>query len=641
MEGSLFNPGVLGTQFTWWIGQVMENKYWEENTIAGKHNFGLRGRYPGWGYRYKVRIMGVHDQSDADLPSEDLPWAQIMYPVTAGDGRGNIQFTSALTPGTYVFGFWLDGADQQVPLIMGILGNNKQTPLSMDSAKKYSPFSFFANPEGKKASDSVLSTEKPKEENVAPTVESNDDVQVKTIADTKKQTILEKKRVIPCVDPKSNTDVLGINTAVENLQKQLKDFDESLQDYAKAAALPIKNALKDIDKVIEDAAKLIAMGMAGILLKIKDFVVDMYNKTLAPLLKNAFPTDGLKLSKLKKAGLEKIICMFNALMKGLASLAAGALRNGIADGSIQTSTPPEGYYNPSPECTTEKLIAEMLGTHVNTIMQGYSNAIGPVITSAGGDAGSSGNPLLERAITLGNVITAYENGTLITALAGAIAQSAGVNVNNIGTVVNAFKNGNYMTGINDIAGRLGVETSPGITLAASLIDRKEYVSGFAAAASALGADPDLMGGIGGAVGAIEDGEFSALKTAVAAIAGSNPGIFDAVSNAGSSSSGGGIGDLLGQGGLSGLPFDIGAAMTFLSVIDEFFACDAKYKCAVSKIHTLEKGGSGSKSDSQTSAASVAQQVNVETAVRSTIGDTAIPGDIGYRKPRIGGLLGGV
>ena len=85
------------------------------------------------------------------------------------------------------------------------------------------------------------------------------------------------------------------------------------------------------------------------------------------------------------------------------------------------------------------------------------------------------------------IVPMYEWDTSFTALAGAIAQSAGVNVNNIGTVVNAFKNGNYMTGINDIAGRLGVETSPGITLAASLIDQKDYVSGFAAAASALGA----------------------------------------------------------------------------------------------------------------------------------------------------------
>ena len=31
-----------------------------------------------------------------------------------------------------VFGFFLDGQDQQIPVIMGVMGNNSQTPLAND-----------------------------------------------------------------------------------------------------------------------------------------------------------------------------------------------------------------------------------------------------------------------------------------------------------------------------------------------------------------------------------------------------------------------------------------------------------------------------------------------------------------------------
>ena len=45
-----------------------------------------------------------------------------MYPVTAGGGgRGSSQ-SANLTQGTFVFGFFMDGEDAQLPVIMGVLG---------------------------------------------------------------------------------------------------------------------------------------------------------------------------------------------------------------------------------------------------------------------------------------------------------------------------------------------------------------------------------------------------------------------------------------------------------------------------------------------------------------------------------------
>ena len=126
--GALFDPGFLGGQFLWWIGQIPDDATWRDNINVGKYS--KKDGQKGWGRRYKVRIIGIHDKDEETIPSDQLPWANIMYPVTAGSGTANAWQTSQIRQGNFVFGFWMDGPDQQVPVIMGILGNNQQTKLS-------------------------------------------------------------------------------------------------------------------------------------------------------------------------------------------------------------------------------------------------------------------------------------------------------------------------------------------------------------------------------------------------------------------------------------------------------------------------------------------------------------------------------
>ena len=126
MEGSTFNPGFLGSHFNWWVGQIADDSTWRDNMLPGKYDDPQQIK--GWGRRYKVRIFGLHPVGE-ETPSEDLPWAQVMYPVTAGGGQAEAAQTSNLRQGNMVFGFFLDDKEQQVPVIMGVLGNNSQTPL--------------------------------------------------------------------------------------------------------------------------------------------------------------------------------------------------------------------------------------------------------------------------------------------------------------------------------------------------------------------------------------------------------------------------------------------------------------------------------------------------------------------------------
>ena len=135
--GSLFNPGYLGTEFKWWIGQVADDATWRDNMNPTR--FKEKDSVPGWGRRYKVRILGMHDWGGtaADgIPDEQLPWANVMYPITAGGGQTSAFQTPAIRQGNVVFGFWMDGSDQEIPVIMGILGNNPQTELAYQTAAK-------------------------------------------------------------------------------------------------------------------------------------------------------------------------------------------------------------------------------------------------------------------------------------------------------------------------------------------------------------------------------------------------------------------------------------------------------------------------------------------------------------------------
>ena len=128
--GGLFNQQYIGQGFNWWVGQVADDSFWRDNINPGK--FKDKQSVPGWGYRYKVRIFGLHDAGEDGIKSEDLPWANIMYPVTAGAYLQASGQTPMIRQGNIVFGFFLDGPEQEQPVIMGVMGNNSQTDLATE-----------------------------------------------------------------------------------------------------------------------------------------------------------------------------------------------------------------------------------------------------------------------------------------------------------------------------------------------------------------------------------------------------------------------------------------------------------------------------------------------------------------------------
>lgn len=92
--------------YTWWIGEV-------EN-IKDPSELG----------RVQVRILGWYTGHKAkqaytkEMPTKVLPWAQVLLPTDHAQTKG-AGTTCGLQPGAWVMGFFLDGDEAQLPIVMG------------------------------------------------------------------------------------------------------------------------------------------------------------------------------------------------------------------------------------------------------------------------------------------------------------------------------------------------------------------------------------------------------------------------------------------------------------------------------------------------------------------------------------------
>lgn len=94
------NTNFYGDNVRWFVGTVVDNNDIETTVTLG---------------RVKIRAFGVHE----NVSEEMLPWASVVLPTTeGGNGTGA---GSAIDIGAQVFGFFLDGANSQYPLVLGTI----------------------------------------------------------------------------------------------------------------------------------------------------------------------------------------------------------------------------------------------------------------------------------------------------------------------------------------------------------------------------------------------------------------------------------------------------------------------------------------------------------------------------------------
>ena len=136
IEEAAFKSNFVGRDgFRWFIAQVAPS------TKQSKQREG------GWGNRYKIRIMGYHP-FDATITDEDLPYAHVLMPPTAGSGAANTSESCMIRQGDVVFGFFLDGDDGQLPVILGLFGRTPQVKAgeaSTEDTQGFKPFTGYTD----------------------------------------------------------------------------------------------------------------------------------------------------------------------------------------------------------------------------------------------------------------------------------------------------------------------------------------------------------------------------------------------------------------------------------------------------------------------------------------------------------------
>ena len=397
--GALFNPGFLGGSFLWWIGQIADDSTWRDNINPGKYED--KTSIPGWGRRYKVRIIGLHDQGETTIPSDQLPWAQVMYPVTAGGGQTGAMDSTKLRQGNMVFGFFLDGQERQVPVIMGVLGNNSQTVLAQKNSTvedtitdtqpgilAKSGYSEGTNPKSGTARetppDDDLSLEEPPEGTVSN--ESADGIQQTTAADSRRQAKCEEKIALMKPDPKEfiSSSLKGIQTVIENLTNRIDTILQSLQSYADAITNKVTDAQEAIQNIIQSASREISKFMKPIFDKIQEFALKILNQGFNMIIAALPSSMRFQFKDMVQQLTELMLCMYNKMTGGLKDQIVGSLSDAInpqellndVQQAVQNGDPSVGApTNPRvPMCAAEAIVAKVINLNKGEI-DASNNAI--------------------------------------------------------------------------------------------------------------------------------------------------------------------------------------------------------------------------------------------------------------------------
>ena len=273
IDQSLLKSNFLGRDgFRWWIGQ-----------IPPLSTQGGQAAGAGWGNRYKVRILGYHPYNETELPNEDLPWAQALIPTTAGSGAANVATDVKLQPGDVVFGFFLDGDNAQIPVIMSTFGRTSQVPVK-DWAGPFQPFTGYSD-SIKSPSGDTLKNDQSNEQN-AKSQKSPRHVSPKQAKDLGNGEVSYFSAIgdqVQLATKKSGQVVNKITTEITNFVKKVQDILATVNGAIGSASSYAKNLInREVDKV----TKKIQSACSGLV----SSMVNKLFKKLAPIINK-----GLKL----------------------------------------------------------------------------------------------------------------------------------------------------------------------------------------------------------------------------------------------------------------------------------------------------------------------------------------------------------
>ena len=361
-----FNSGVFGDNMSFWEGRVADDSAWQTNTVDTNRPDPEK---PGWGQRVKVRIFGRDPADKEILPDQHLKMATILNSPNAGSGAGGAVMSHQIKQGDLVFGFYIDGVEQQQPVIIGVLAHSSQTQLEAgDPVEGFTARSDYKGVSGDKTvarKDQVSGTGQPREQNDDPnqTGASNDDEAL----DKAKKTPVKSK----C--DKDNTDAKTIKVIMDNLMlmtsyaKAAQKNSQNNQGFSLASAPDFLSAEKD------KSAKLIAGVLKDTLAKARGSAISELNAQLEKATPLLFPNQREELKKATEKSTDALACAFNKIIAGLIDLVSNLLEDLI------------NQYVIAPICAIEDFLASIIDSIVGQISGALESIFGAFQNLFGGN----------------------------------------------------------------------------------------------------------------------------------------------------------------------------------------------------------------------------------------------------------------
>ena len=410
--------------FIWWIGQIAPENKWSPN-VPGRR-VASTGEIKGFNDRFKVRILGYHDvEATTPLDDLDLPWAQVMLPVTAGGGTGGSSQSVSLHQGTFVYGFFLDGEDAQQPVIMGILGYNQysQVPKSAASAKLLP----FDGKYGVGSDDKVPNQNIRESPAAAPEAGGQAAVVPSPKIDAPKPST--DGLIITCAQSESLTDICsknqkedgekassipktqrcdkqsgmgGIAVEVTNVLQSIQEISAKATGWAAAVNGKIDTIQAEIDSKVQFLTKKVAEYVKWIIDAVRSFTIEKIESTVKNLYYLVFPNKRPKILEGQKKIMDLISCLMDKIVGGLLGLIGAAIA-GLLDKFLNVTS-----------CLVENFLGSLLGNILGGLLGGIKGILGAAqgILGAIGSVGNIINSvvgLIKNLLAFGAAFTCQED----------------------------------------------------------------------------------------------------------------------------------------------------------------------------------------------------------------------------------------
>ena len=376
IDESLLKSHFIGRDgFRWWLGQIAPVESWDEQANNN-----------GWGNRYKVRILGYHPLDVAELSNDDLPWAQVMFPTTAGSGAAKYAVNPKLRPGDMVIGFFLDGDNAQIPVIMGALGHTSE----WSTAGYKNPFVPFTGYTSRVSNPGPGGRIKPDESNEAtPTSQQTPRAVPPEVAQRLREISAYTGigREVVFADTCGDSSIKGVKTEINNLLKTIQQAQGKIGEYQQAiqnTAEVIKSSISWIVGRMMDALYNFLVGndqKPGIIPNaLKALYTSVYGAVFAATGSPAAAhTAGYKSNEVFVTPIkvleQALSCVANAIVEGLLDLIIQLLES-LLENVDRVLT-----------CVAEQFVGSLVNNVIDAVADGLSGALGGVSALLGGFGG--------------------------------------------------------------------------------------------------------------------------------------------------------------------------------------------------------------------------------------------------------------